>query len=210
MYADVGQIAESVDRLTHDSGLQVAGAPKAGPRLDEQFGGREDLMTDMHQQGGRGESAMNAGVAEPCQIYVRIVDVSFGDWARARAMLARAAGLPLFDLSADSVVTSFDECADRLRMREREDELRLSSPAHGLALGHPTRHPQLSNLLGLADSTKPLAKQGFHSLDPGTIIRRGDLLDETSCRTRGNCRSPTDSLVVLFASAASRTTRRMG
>ena len=96
--------------------------------------------------------------------------------------------LPPLEFRSQCLFALIDERLDRLRVRDREDELHLA-PAQGFDLGHGAWHPRLGNL-GLADSTETLAKQGLHRLDPGAVIRNRDLLAEALPALRTGARRP--------------------
>jgi hypothetical protein len=82
--------------------------------------------------------------------------------------------LPPLDLGPESALTLSNERLDRLRVRDREDELHLG-PAQGFDLGQGGWHPRFGNLR-LTDSTEAFAEQSFDGLDPSTVIRNRDLL----------------------------------
>ncbi len=76
--------------------------------------------------------------------------------------------LPLLDLGAERFVSIVDERPNRLRVRDREDELHVS-PAEGFDLGDGGWNARLRDFR-LADSTQSFAEQCLDGLDPGTVI----------------------------------------
>ena len=125
--------------------------------------------------GSRSETLMNRCLARACQIDVRSAWYSRDLGERSTNCLT-CVRLPPRDLSVESLLTLFDEGSDRLRVRDREDELHLT-PAEGFDLGDSAWHPRLGNL-GLTNPTKAFAEQCLDGLDPGTVIGYRNLLPE--------------------------------